>query len=79
MEKRNFESVWTLLGSFAIQLRERFGSFEVHIFSECVEVYFDRLSVVKEIPDFSQDSFRIFSNDTGFVTLVLTYEFDSDF
>ena len=79
MEKRNFESVWSLIGSFASALRERFGSFEVHIFADCVEIYLDRLSVVKEIPDYSQDSFRIFSNDAGVVTLVLSYEFDSDF
>ena len=78
MEKRNFESVWSLIGSFASAVRERFGVFEVHIFADCVEIYLDRLSVIKEIPDYSQDSFRIFSNDTGVVTLVLSYEFNSD-
>ena len=77
MEKRNFESVWSLIGSFASALRERFGSFEIRIFADCVEIYLDRLSVVKEIPDYSQDSFRIFSNDTGVVTMVLSYEFNA--
>lgn len=77
MEKRNFESVWTLLGSFANQCRDRFGSFDVHIYADCLEVYFNNLPVVKEIPDFSQDSFRVFSIDAGVVTMVLTYEFDS--
>lgn len=78
MEKRNFGSVWTLLGSFANQCRERFGSFEVYIYADCLEVYFDNLPVVKEIPDYSQDAFRVFSNDSGVVTMVLTYEFDSE-
>ena len=79
MEKRDFAFVWSLIGSFASALRERFGAFEVHIFADCVEIYLDRLSVIKEIPDYSQDYFRIFSNDAGVVTLVLSYEFDSDF
>ena len=73
MRKADF---WPFLGFRSQDFFDSFGVFELKVYPDCVEIYFDRLEVIKDIPDFEQDGFRIFSNGDRVLTLVLTYELD---